>query len=252
MERKSAWVPVLAAVLAAAAYLGALRSREQSLRQDYEPVNILSARTDLPERTLLRADLVEAVSVPRRFVSQDAIEVRSMGDLKLVTNQVTRVRVPKGNQILQSALLPLSPGAGVSTKVPPGYRASVVAVPRDLAKLVKVGDRVDILLTFDALLADNRREKVTATILQNVMVLGVGEDLGQGLSAPQHNRAEAAEQQAAAFSENAVLSLALNPLETQYMALCLRQGDIHVAVRGLGDTEMHAIPISRIRGLLGG
>src|SRR5688572_28863794 len=58
------------------------------------------------------------------------------------------------------------------TKVPPGYRAIAVPVPWAEAIFIKKGDRVDVLATFDAIMVDKKTEKVTATILQNVVVLG--------------------------------------------------------------------------------
>lgn len=249
MEKKGVLLPVLLATGAAAFYLMALTQRERRLSGDYESVNVLVAKIDLPERTALREELVEAAPVPRKYAAPDAFEVRGPSDLKLVSNLVTRVRIPKGAQVGQSALTTLSPTAGLSVKVPPGYRGSLLPVDNDLAKLLKPGDRVDILITFDARMPDQSKEKVTATILQNVLVLGVGGDLGQGLAARDAKAAQEAEQRAAAFSEKGFLSLALNPLEAQYLALCLEQGKVSVVLRGLGDTAMTPIEMSALKKL---
>ncbi|MCX5790177.1 MAG: RcpC/CpaB family pilus assembly protein [Elusimicrobia bacterium] len=115
--------------------------------------------------------------------------------------------------------------------------------------MLKPGDRVDILVTFDAKMADQSKEKVTATILQNVLVLGVGANLGQGLTAKQFGDKQGAEQQQAAFSEKGFLSLALNPNEAQYLALALKQGETTVVLRGLGDVEMHPMEMASFRKL---
>lgn len=249
MERKGVLIPLVLAIGAAVVYLMALTSREKALSESYENATVLVARVDIPERTLLKEDLVVTKAIPRKFVSQDAIEIKTPSDIKMITNLVTRVRTPKGNQLSQSALTSLSPTSGLSVKIPPGYRGAVVPVESALLSLIKPGDRVDILVTFDALMADNRKEKVTATILQNVLVLGVGSDLGQGQTAKQFQEKEKTDQQSAAFAEKGIVSVALNPNEAQYLALALKQGETTVVLRGLGDVEMHPMEMASFRKL---
>lgn len=249
MERKGVLIPLVLAIGAAVVYLMALTSREKALSQSYENATVLVARVDVPERTLLKEDLVVTKAIPRKFISQDAIEIKTPSDIKMITNLVTRVRVPKGNQLNVAGLTSLSPTSGLSVKIPPGYRGAVVPVDTPLMKLIKPGDRVDILVTFDALMADNRKEKVTATILQNVLVLGVGSDLGQGQTAKQFADEAKKDEQSAAFAEKGILSVALNPNEAQYLALAMKQGDIIVILRGLGDIEMHPMEMASFRKL---
>ncbi|MBI4056685.1 MAG: Flp pilus assembly protein CpaB [Elusimicrobia bacterium] len=249
MEKKGALIPLILAALAGMIYFMIVTSWEQSATKTYETVQVIVAKQDLPARTVLKEDLVEVVNMPRKFMQMDGYEVKSPSDIRLVSNLVTQVRVPKGNQITQSSLMSLSPEAGLSVKVPPGYRGSVLSVDHEFLQLIKPGDRVDILVTFDALMADSRKEKVTATILQNVLVLGVGINLGQGMSASQAQAKKGTEQNLDAFSEKGVLSLALNPNEAQYLALATKQGEPTVVVRGLGDVEMHPMEMASFRKL---
>jgi len=249
MERKGVLIPLVLAIGAAVVYLMVLTSREKQLAHSYENATVLIARVDIPERTLLKEDLVATQAVPRKFIAQDSFEIKAPSDIKLISNLVTRVRVPKGNQITKSGLTSLSPTAGLSVKIPPGYRGAVVPVETDLLRLIKPGDRIDILVTFDALMADNRKEKVTATILQNVLVLGVASDLGQGMTAQQFGEKAKDDQQQAAFAEKGVLSVALNPNEAQYLSLAMKQGEITVILRGLGDVEMHPMEMASFRKL---
>jgi pilus assembly protein CpaB len=250
MDKKGVLIPLIMAAIAAFAYLIVFSRQESRLVSDYAQTNVIVARTDIPERTILNESLVEQLTIPKKFMSQDAFEVKSPSDIKLISNLVTRIRFPKGNQITNSGLSPLSPLAGLSTKIPPGYRGAVVPISADLLHLIKPGDRVDILVTFEALMNNNQREKVTATILQNVLVLGVGQDLGQGLSAQQVKERTSAEQQVAAFQETGILSVALNPNEVQYLALAQKQGEsITVVLRGLGDVEMHPMQMASFRNL---
>ncbi|MDD5656174.1 MAG: Flp pilus assembly protein CpaB [Elusimicrobia bacterium] len=249
MEKKGILVPMVLAMGAAIFYLMVLTSKERALSSAYETGQVLVARTDIPERTVLKEEMVEPVQVPRKFMEQDAFEVKTPADIKLIANLVTRVRVPKGNQLTQSSLISLSPEAGLSVKIPPGYRGAILGIDAELKPMIKPGDRVDVLVTFDALMADNRKEQVTATILQNVLVLAVGTNLGQGMNAKQAKASSEKEDKTAAFSEKAMIALALNPNEAQYLALAQKQGETRVIVRGLGDVEMHPMEMASFRRL---
>lgn len=249
MEKKGVLIPMLLAMGAAMFYMMVLSSKEKALSNSYEMGQVLVARVDIPERTVIKEDMVDTMQIPRKYMEQDAFEVKTPSDIKMIANLVTRVRIPKGNQLTQSALISLSPEAGLSVKIPPGYRGAIVPVDPELKELIKPGDRVDILVTFDALMADNRKEKVTATILQNVLVIAVGTNMGQGLDARQAKALGKQEEKTAAFSEKAVISVALNPNEAQYLALAMKQGETTVVMRGLGDVEMHPMEMASFRKL---
>ena len=152
MEKKGMLVPVLLALAAAGIYWWVLTSKERTLAAQTERATVLVARFDLPARTIMNVDVVETRDVPRMYLEQDAYEVKTQSDIKLVSNLVTLIRIPKGNQITNSALVSLSPEAGLSVKVPPGYRGCVLPLESDLLRLIKPGDRVDILVSFDAVM----------------------------------------------------------------------------------------------------
>lgn len=249
MEKKGVLVPMVLAMGAAIFYLMVLTSKERALSNAYETGKVLVARVDIPERTVIKEEMVEPMDVPRKFMEQDAFEVKTPADIKMISNLVTKIRIPKGNQVTQSGLISLSPEAGLSVKIPPGYRGTILPIEPELKALIKPGDRVDVLVTFDALMADNRKEKVTATILQNVLVIAVGTNMGQGLSAKQFKDIGSKDEKAAAFSEKSMISLALNPNEAQYLALAMKTGDTAVVMRGLGDVEMHPMEMASFRKL---
>jgi hypothetical protein len=53
-----------------------------------------------------------------------------------------------------------------------------------------------------------------------------------------------------AFSDKGSLSLALNPQEAQYLSLSMKQGDVNIIVRGLGDMELHPMEIASFKRLI--
>jgi pilus assembly protein CpaB len=251
MGNKGVLVPALLAMASAIVYMVTLTSKEKALSNAYESGQVLVARADIPERTVLKEDMVETLTVPRKFMQQDAFEVRTPSDLKMISNLVSRVRIPKGNQIGESMLVSMSPDAGLSVKIPPGYRGAVLPIDPGMKSLIKPGDRVDILLTFEAVMEGSRHERVTITILQNILVVAVGSNMGQGATAGQLKSQTDKDDKLLAMSDKALLSLALNPNELEYLALAQRQGDIAIGVRGLGDYEMHTMPLASLSHLMG-
>ena len=250
MEKKGVLVPVILAVFAASIYWWVLTSKERSIAKAQEPAQVLVAKYDLPARTILKDDLFDIVQMPRQYLQQDAQEIRNNSDIKMVTNLVTAVRIPRGNQITMSSLVSLSPEAGLSVKVPPGFRGCVIPMDNDLMRLIKPGDRVDIVMTFEALTVEGKKERVAATVLQSVLVLGVGTNLGQGLSSIQAKAKDAQVAADQAFSDKGVISLSLNPAEAQYLALATEVGKVTIIVRGIGDVELHPMPVAAMKNLI--
>ncbi|HBA60628.1 MAG TPA: hypothetical protein DCZ92_07380 [Elusimicrobia bacterium] len=115
-----------------------------------------------------------------------------------------------------------------------GYRGTPLPVPGDQLLYVKKGDRVDLLVTFEAIMNDGgkeRKEMTTATILQNVIVINV-------LKADKPEGAGAIE-------------LLLNPNEAQYAALSVARGKaINITVRAPGDVELHPMEMASFRRLI--
>lgn len=112
--------------------------------------------------------------------------------------------------------------------VPPGYRATVVPTERVELHYIKPGDRLDMTVTFDAVMKDGT-QTLTATILQNVLVLATVDkgDL--------HG-----------------VVLALNPNEAQYAMLSLKKNyRINFTIRGKGDMEMHPMEMAAFQKLFG-
>jgi len=117
MFKKGVLVPVVL-ILLAAAFRAGMAYRERFPSQAYELTQVLVARADLPAKTVLKEDLVETMQLPRYCMQQDAYELRSMSDIKLINNLVTLVRIPKGNQLTQSSLEAGSQKAAADSGVP--------------------------------------------------------------------------------------------------------------------------------------
>jgi hypothetical protein len=123
----------------------------------------------------------------------------------------------------------LPPAYTPKPRLDPGYRGFSLTLPAHQLAFLKKGQHVDVLVTFEAQMKDGRKDKVTATILQNVMIIDlVKPDLPDG---------------------RGVLELMLNPNEAQYAALSVLQGDVRVTARAEGDVEMAAMEMASFKKL---
>lgn len=115
-------------------------------------------------------------------------------------------------------------------RIQPGYRGVSLSVPGSQVMFLSRGERADMLVTFDAVLSSGTKEAVTATILQDVVVLKVARpDTPDG---------------------NGVVQLLCNPNEAQYAALSLAQSkSINLIRRAPGDLELRPMEIASFRKL---
>ncbi|HBA60627.1 MAG TPA: hypothetical protein DCZ92_07375 [Elusimicrobia bacterium] len=112
----------------------------------------------------------------------------------------------------------------------PGYRAVSLPVAAVQALFLSPGDRVDLLVTFEAVMKGDTKEMVTATILQNIIVLNV--------------------YRPDSLDGNGVVQLMCNPNEAQYAALSLAQSKrINVTRRAPGDVQLSPMEMASFKKL---
>jgi len=134
------------------------------------------------------------------------------------------------NRILLAAVLLASSVAAsaADSRVDPlpGFRAMSVPMPEHQLRFVREGDRVDLMTVFEIDLAEKgKKDRVTATIFQNVLVLAVDHAVG-------------------------AVVLALNPNEMQYAALFTdKEQSLWLGRRVKGDIETSAREMASARKL---
>lgn len=244
MNKKNVIFPLVIAIVAALIYYFVLYLAQGKLRESQSTETVAVAAIDLPEGKVITKNAITKAEVPTAFIQKDAYIISRGANVADIENLVTKVAIAKGNQITKPSLISLSPESGISLKVLPNYRAFILAVDNSVSSLIKPSDKVDVLLTFDALLKGGAKEKMTATILQDIQVLGVGSNLGQGMDSASKANASEREANNSAFSDRSVLSLSLTPIEAQYLALAKEEGEVTVIVRSTGDTKVYPIEIS--------
>ena len=243
--RKGFLFPLLLAILAAVVYAMIVSRAEKKLNDAKNVKYVFVPTRDIKEREVIKRDFVKTVPMPAAYLQKDAFTYTTDADFKAIENAVARIQIPKGNQISKYAITSLSPEAGLSSKIPVQMRGFIINnVPIATASLIKPDDNVDILLTFAAVMKNGTQQNVTVTLLQNIKVLGVGADLGQGLDAKSANALKDKDDEAAAFSDSSSLALALSPRDAQYLALAQKEGDISVILRSHGDVTNYLMELA--------
>lgn len=243
--RKGFLFPLLLAILAAIVYAMIVSRAEKKLNNAKNVKYVFVPTRDIKEREVIKRDFVKTVPIPAAYLQKDAFTYTTDADFKAIENAVARIQIPKGNQISKYAITSLSPEAGLSSKIPVQMRGFVInSVPVTTASLIKPDDNVDILLTFAAVMKNGTQQNVTVTLLQNVKVLGVGNDLGQGLDAKTASALKNKDEDASAYSDSTALALALSPRDAQYLALAQKEGDISVILRSHGDVTNYLMEIA--------
>ena len=237
-------LPLMLAVLAGLVYWMIVHNAEQKLNASKTIKTVLVPQRDIKEREVIKREYLKKIQVPAAYVQKDAFTYATDADLAKIDNVIARVQIPKGNQISKYAVTSLSPEAGLSSKIPVSMRGYVLVVDSNVASMIKPDDNIDILLTFEARMKNGAQQRVTVTLLQNVKVLGVGSNLGQGLDAKSAEALKNQEEDATAYTDTSALSLALSPRDAQYLALAQGEGTLSVILRSHGDVTNYLMEIA--------
>lgn len=189
-----------------------------------EPVLLLALRKDVAAGVPIEEQMLVAHAVPESYV--ESREVLA-SDMPRVLGVRTAIEL-KANQTLAWTDLSSTPRerASLSERIPPGMRAMSIEQPqrRGLADLLRPGDRVDVLLTRAEPDLDGRT--VTLYLLQNVLVLAVG------------NQIELAYGERAS-SRGDLVTLLLTVDQASLLAHAQRNGELRLTLRNENDLEIN-------------
>ncbi|NLO74591.1 MAG: Flp pilus assembly protein CpaB [candidate division WS1 bacterium] len=240
-------VAVICAIAAIALTAVYLRSLEPPAAQPTQPATVAVA---VPAHTLPAGTKITPEMLTTKELTPEAIPAGVVKEPETLLNKTLAQEAPAGEPIPRGYLAEYTTGAGLSFAVPPGLRAVTVAVDNitGVGGFLKLGDRVDVLVTFEA---PNR--VYTKTVLQNVLVLGVGGEAAVPTAAPgdegaggaQPAAAQGQAQQPGAPASQAKpmpsVTLAVTPDQAQALVLSAKKGSIYLALRPKSDTHMVAL-----------
>jgi pilus assembly protein CpaB len=159
---------------------------EQEAKNKFgDEVTVLVARTDIKEMDTVLDTMIEPKSVPKRFVQPSAIAFNMVVDAerpeyametRRIVGNIALVPIRAGEQLTLNKIAEPNMRTGLAPQVTPGKRAMTISVDEtsSVGKLIKPGDRVDVIAVIDAGTSSGRESRVARTVMQDTVVLAVG------------------------------------------------------------------------------
>ena len=170
-ESRNLWLSIGAALFAVFLIYSYSQEKKKELDKNLgAKKTIVRAKDDIPEMSTIYDTMLETVEIPANYVYPDTVSVPDE-----IIGHVAAVPVKKGQLIMKNMLFTPGPDTGISLQVAPNKRAVTVPVDeiRGVAKLIRPGDRVDIVATVDVGKGQAQRREATI-LMQDVPILATG------------------------------------------------------------------------------
>lgn len=269
MNNRALTLSLVMAVIAIFFVQSYVSSIEEEAKKKFgTEVLVVVAKKDIREMDTITDDVMELKLVPKNFQEPGAISIDKGGREESAGNKnaskvfqslagsVALVPIKRGEQITYSKLSEPSMRTGLSSQISPGRRA--IAVPVNdvsgVGKLVKPGDRVDLIAVVDA--GGGKEFKVAKTILQDVVVLSTGRSVTNNVPRVVEADPTGGKDRVRSLAEDfsfSTVTLEVEPAQAQMLALVLANGDnaLTLALRNNDDTERVNYPVTILGDVLG-
>jgi len=210
---------------------------------------VVVAKRDINEYELLDDTKVTTMAIPQKFLAPGHFK-----KMEEVNNTIATVAIKKGEQITKPRVTYPGGETGLSRQVSSGKRAFSISVSEDRAvgKLIKPGDRVDILGLIDY--AGGRKDLFKVkTILQDVLILSTGLSVTNSIPlVGVKNAKEIRKLNLSVHTNYRTVTLELDPYQTQKLILLMQtvRGGIYLTLRNNDDKKMVRIKGTRFFDLL--
>jgi pilus assembly protein CpaB len=177
-ETRTLWISVFAALFAVFLLYSYTQEKSAELTRDFGTKRtVVIAAKDINEMMTIDETMLEMVERPEKFIEPSVIL-----NTEDAVGQVALAPIKKGEQVLNSKITKPGPITGLALQVAPTKRAVSIPIDeiRGVARLIKPGDRIDIIAAVDVA-AGQRQRKEVKTLLQDVIVLATGERVANEL-----------------------------------------------------------------------
>ena len=220
-----------------------LSSERSALLGSSEMVRVYVAADDIPANVNIEKDMITVREIPKTFLQPQGIPVADVPD-KAKLKGVTLVEIKEGEQIVRTKLFEGSPPS-LSNELK--TRQNLVAVgvkmdalPHSVHGLVKPGDRVDVLASFEFEKENGDTFTEIRPMFQNVEILSVNDRTTGNIKILGEEKAN---QQQAEQTTAKTVSLGLPPAAAQQVVLAQQLGSIWLLLRSPSDTSQHQYEI---------
>lgn len=236
---------------------------DQAKRKFGTEISVLKAKRDIKEMETLNDTMIDVVSIPDTFREPAAIafvpgdKELSTKSIRSILGSVALVPIKKGEQITFTKITDPGVRTGLAPQISPGRRGYTIPISQvsGVGKLVKPGDRVDLIAIFD--IGGSRENRLAKTILQDVLVLATGKNIThnipRSLEVDSFSGGKEKVRSLAEDTSFSTLTIEVEPAQAQDLALILAsgEGNLSVTLRNNDDTERTSIGSSMIFDVIG-
>lgn len=208
-------------------------------------ITVVTAKTSIPERTLIKEDMLSLTTMPSNKVPNGAL----MRTTDLV-GRPTRIAINQGEIITTQKVFASILDMGLSGRIPPECRAITVGISdvTGVAGFAQPGDYVDVMLVSSQV---ENNKVVSEMILQNVLLLAINKQVENQSNAPAQSNAKGQSQSAGnqpkVTGSPAMATMALVPEDALKLAAKAQLGQIYLVLRpyrpsnGISDDTYYSV-----------
>jgi pilus assembly protein CpaB len=227
-----------------------VEDQKSKLIKDYgRPTSVVVASKNIKELELIDESKVTVTTVPNNFLAPGAFKT-----IKEIENTVATVPVLKGEQITKPRVTFPGVKTGLARQVSVGKRAIAIKVRDDngVSKLIKPGDRVDVLSTIDYASGRTDMKKIK-TVLQDVLVLSTGLQMSNSLPIIGYKTPNVIKKMnLSTITDFSTITLELNPFEAQKVLFLNNIGSgLILSLRNNNDKQKIHIRSTKLFDILG-
>lgn len=267
MNNKAVTLSLGMAVLAIFFVQSYVESIENRNREKFgTEVLIVRAKKNIAEQETVNETHLELAAVPKEFVEPSVIQFpegkkndpETKDVMKSLVGMVAIVPIREGEQLAYNKLSEPGIRTGLSPQVAPGKRAIAIPITEitGVAKLVKPGDRVDLIAVVDLGSNGGKKEKVAKTLFQDVVVLSVGRNVANNLARKIEPDPFNGKERVRSLTRDdsfASVTVEVDPGEAQALAFVLSSSEntLTLSLRNNDDTQRANLKSTDIGDILG-
>lgn len=251
MNTRAFTISLILALLAVMMVLSYISSRETELISEYgNSTPVVVAKEDIKELEIIDDRKVQLINIPSKF--QMPGHFKSVEELY---NTIAAVPIKQGEQITSPRVTYPGSQSGLSRQISIGSRALSIQVTegQSVSRLLKPGDRVDVLAMVDY--AAGKKEKLKVkTVLQDKLVLSTGLYVTNSIPLVnvKNGENEPRQMKLNSYTNYNTVTLELTPFEVQNMVFMMSAGNgIYLSLRNNDDKTIERIKATRLFDVLG-
>ena len=170
-ETLTLWLSIGAAIFAVMLLYTYTQEKSSQVAKKFGSMtSVVTAVRDIGEMETVNDSMIQLKEYPSSFVQPEALLT-----MEEAIGLVALAPISEGEQVLRTKITRPGPTTGLSLQVSPTKRALTIPIDemRGVAKLLKPGDRVDVIAALDVREGAVQKKEIK-TIMQDVVILATG------------------------------------------------------------------------------